>query len=108
MTAMTAPSAQPAGAPPPSMQEALARALAARHEVVVASPADPALVELATGRDDANAVYGAAAAELAIAGRARVVDQLGRLGVHVVDAGTDVFASHVADAYLDLKAAGKL
>jgi uncharacterized protein (DUF58 family) len=85
-----------------------ARALSFRHEVVVASPADPALAELATRRGDSAEVYGAAAAELAIARRARVVDQLGALGVHVVDAGTDVFASHVADAYLDLKAAGKL
>jgi uncharacterized protein (DUF58 family) len=85
-----------------------ARALAARHVVVVASPADPALAVLASSRADAAAVYGAAAAELTIVRRAHVVDQLGALGVHVVDAGTDVFASHVADAYLDLKAAGKL
>jgi uncharacterized protein (DUF58 family) len=85
-----------------------ARALSFRHEVVVASPADPALAELATRRGDSDAVYAAATAELTIARRAQVVDQLGAFGVHVVDAGTDVFASHVADAYLDLKAAGKL
>ena len=85
-----------------------ARALAARHTVVVASAADPALDELAAAREDADAVYGSAAAELAIARRSTVVEQLSALGVHVVDAPTDVFASRVADAYLDLKAAGKL
>jgi hypothetical protein len=37
-----------------------------------------------------------------------VAGELGRLGVHVVDAAAPVFASRVADAYLDLKAAGRL
>jgi hypothetical protein len=37
-----------------------------------------------------------------------VTEQVTRLGAHVVDAPADVFASHVADAYLDLKAAGRL
>jgi uncharacterized protein (DUF58 family) len=85
-----------------------ARALAARHEVIVASPADPALAALASLRADSAEVYTAAAAELTVANRARVIDQLGALRVHVVDAGADVFASRVADAYLDLKAEGKL
>jgi uncharacterized protein (DUF58 family) len=85
-----------------------ARVLAGRHEVVVASASDPALARLAAGRGDATDVYTAAAVEIAMARRAAVVDQLGRLGAHVVDAPTDVFASKVADAYLDLKAAGKL
>jgi len=85
-----------------------ARVLSARHEVVVASAADPALVRLAASRTDATDVYTAAAAELAIARRTAVVDQLGKLGAHVVDAPTDVFAAKVADMYLDLKAAGRL
>jgi uncharacterized protein (DUF58 family) len=85
-----------------------ARVLAARHQVVVASPSDPALARLAAARGDATDVYTAAAVDLALARRAAVVDQLGRLGAQVVDAPTDVFASKVADAYLDLKAAGKL
>jgi uncharacterized protein (DUF58 family) len=85
-----------------------ARVLAARHEVIVASASDPALARLAAARSDAADVYAAAAAELTVARRAAVVEQLGRLGAHVVDAGTDVFASKVADAYLDLKAAGRL
>ncbi|MDT4924566.1 MAG: hypothetical protein QOG01_2279, partial [Pseudonocardiales bacterium] len=53
-------------------------------------------------------VYIAAAAELTVARRTAIVEQLRQLGAHVVDAGTDVFASKVADAYLDLKAAGRL
>lgn len=85
-----------------------ARALAARHELVVASVADPSAALLATARADAADVYTAAAAELHAAARRTVVDQLSKLGAHVVDAPADVFASHVADAYLDLKAAGRL
>ncbi|HEV7207046.1 MAG TPA: DUF58 domain-containing protein [Jatrophihabitans sp.] len=85
-----------------------ARVLAGRHEVIVASAADPSLGVLAAGRADNAEVYLAAAAELARHRRASVVEQLGKLGAHVVDAPADVFASHVADAYLDLKAAGKL
>ena len=85
-----------------------ARSLATRHEVVVASPADPTLAMLATARSDATDVYTAAAVELAMSRRAAVVEQLTRLGVHVVDAPADTFAAKVADAYLDLKAAGKL
>ncbi|MDQ2751288.1 MAG: DUF58 domain-containing protein [Actinomycetota bacterium] len=85
-----------------------ARALAARHELVVASVADPSVAALAATRDDAADVYTAAAAELAAAARRVVTEQLGKLGAHVVDAPADVFASHVTDAYLDLKAAGRL
>jgi uncharacterized protein (DUF58 family) len=85
-----------------------ARSLAARHEVVVASAADPTLAVLATARTDATDVYTAAAVDLALARRAAVVERLNRLGAHVVDAPADLFASKVADAYLDLKAAGRL
>ncbi|MDT4964707.1 MAG: hypothetical protein QOF87_4354 [Pseudonocardiales bacterium] len=85
-----------------------ARALAARHELVVASVADPSVAALATAREDVYDVYTAAAAELAAAARRAVTEQLGKLGAHVVDAPADVFASQVTDAYLDLKAAGRL
>jgi uncharacterized protein (DUF58 family) len=85
-----------------------ARVLAARHELVVASVADPSVGALAAARADSADVYTAAAAELAGAARRAVTDQLGKLGAHVVDAPADVFASHVADAYLNLKAAGRL
>jgi uncharacterized protein (DUF58 family) len=85
-----------------------AKVLSSRHEVIVASASDPALVRLASGRSDVVDVYTAAAAELTVARRAAVIEQLGKLGAHVVDAPTDLFASKVADAYLDLKAAGRL
>lgn len=85
-----------------------ARILASRHEVIVASATDPALARLAAARSDAADIYLAAAAELTSARRDAVVAQLGALGAHVVAASTDVFAAHVADAYLDLKAAGRL
>jgi uncharacterized protein (DUF58 family) len=85
-----------------------ARAIAARHELVIASVADPVLAGLAAARDDAADVYGAAAAELAAVARADVGDRLRALGASVVDAPADVFASHVTDAYLALKAAGRL
>lgn len=85
-----------------------AKALAARHEVVVASVADPTVAVLAAARADVADAYTAAAAELTAASRRTTIEQLRRFGVHVVDAPADVFASHVADAYLGLKAAGRL
>jgi uncharacterized protein (DUF58 family) len=85
-----------------------ARALAVRHELVVASVSDPTLGQLAALREDSADVYTAAAAELAAAGRRRVSQQLAQLGAHVVQAPADIFASKVSDAYLDLKAAGRL
>jgi uncharacterized protein (DUF58 family) len=85
-----------------------ARLLAARHELVVASVSDPSVAALAAARADSADVYTAAAAELAAAARREVTQRLARLGAHVVDAPADVFASKVTDAYLDLKAAGRL
>jgi uncharacterized protein (DUF58 family) len=82
--------------------------LATRHELVVASVADPTLRTLIAARADRAEVYTAAAAELAATARAGVTERLSRLGASVVDAPADVFASRVADAYLDLKAAGRL
>jgi uncharacterized protein (DUF58 family) len=82
--------------------------LVKRHTVVVAAVADPRLDELSADRRDAFAAYGAAAAEAAVSARARVTAQLRRRGVIVVSAPPDDFASTVADAYLDLKAAGRL
>lgn len=84
------------------------RMLVPRHEVVVASVADPTIARLQARRADRDEVYAAAAAELAAAERDRVSEQLTRLGAHVVDAPAAVFAPRVADAYLDLKAAGRL
>jgi uncharacterized protein (DUF58 family) len=82
--------------------------LTVRHQVVVAAVTDPRLIELAAGRADSAAVYTAAAAERALSERRKLTARLTRLGAIVVDAPTDTFASRVTDAYLDLKAAGRL
>jgi uncharacterized protein (DUF58 family) len=82
--------------------------LVKRHTVLVASVSDPRLDDLARDRSDATAVYGAAAAEAARNDRARIASALRRRGVLVVAAPPAQFASKVADAYLDLKAAGRL
>jgi uncharacterized protein (DUF58 family) len=79
-----------------------------RHVVVLAAPADPAVAELRAERGDTEAVYRAAAAESADADRRRVAAQLRRRGVVVTEAPPETFASHVADTYLGLKAAGRL
>jgi uncharacterized protein (DUF58 family) len=86
----------------------IAAALAARHQVVVASVADPRLDELARARERVSDLYTAGAAEVALSRRRSVAARLARLGVRVVDSPVDSFASHVTDAYLDLKAAGRL
>jgi uncharacterized protein (DUF58 family) len=79
-----------------------------RHRVLVASVADPAVAEMAAGRGDSAAVYGAAAAERTRAERRQTTWLLQRRGVTVVDAVPDELAPAVADAYLSLKAAGRL
>lgn len=99
------------GLDPAPVEEGLLPALptlSARHLVLVAAVADPAVAALAAGRGDAAAVYAAAAAERALADRRRVTAALRRRGVEVVDAPPAQFASAVTDAYLDLKAAGRL
>ncbi|HEX3908441.1 MAG TPA: DUF58 domain-containing protein [Mycobacteriales bacterium] len=82
--------------------------LVRRHVVIVASVADPRIDELAHRREDAEAVYGAAAAETARSARARTAATLQRRGAIIVSAEPAGFASAVADTYLDLKAAGRL
>jgi uncharacterized protein (DUF58 family) len=82
--------------------------LLARHRVVVAAVRDPALDALAAGRHAVPAIYRAAAAERVLAAQRRVHSALSRYGVRVVEAPPDTFAAAVADAYLDLKAAGRL
>lgn len=99
------------GLDPAAVEEGLLPALPAlssRHVVLVAAVADPQVAALAAGRGDAESVYAAAAAERARADRRRVTAALRRRGVEVVDAPPAEFASAVTDAYLDLKAAGRL
>jgi uncharacterized protein (DUF58 family) len=82
--------------------------LTARHKVVVAAVHDPELADLANRRSDASGVYAAAAAHRTLVERDRLRAALRRNEVEVIDAPADVFASHVADAYLRMKAAGRL
>lgn len=86
----------------------VARSLARDHVVVLASAADPALVDLRTTRATSADVFGAAAAERSELERGAVADALRRRGVDVVQALPDDLAPALADAYLSLKAAGRL
>ncbi len=82
--------------------------LTRRHQVVVASVADPELDHLRSRRDTAEQVYDAAAAERTGLERERVERLLSRLGADVVDAPPDDLPPRLADRYLELKAAGRL
>lgn len=83
--------------------------LVARHQVLIAAVHDQALRELAaTAPHDASAVYAKAAGTRALAERQRIATALTRHGVDVLDCPADTFASQVTDAYLALKAAGRL
>jgi len=82
--------------------------LASRHQILIAATADPQLAELTAGRADPAAVYAAAAAERALAERARAASQLSSYGVDVVEAPPDRLPPALADAYLALKRGGRL
>ncbi|MFG2909200.1 DUF58 domain-containing protein [Kitasatospora sp. NPDC048286] len=82
--------------------------LTKRHEVVLASVADPQLDVLTAGRGTLEAVYGAAAAEQTRADRRATAERLTRHGVTVLDAPPARIAPALADTYLALKAAGRL
>lgn len=96
---------------PAPVEEGLLPAIASlvrRHTVLVASISDPAVDVMAAGRGDAEAVYAAAAAEATRTERAGIAAALRRRGVDVLDAPPATFASKLADAYLELKASGRL
>jgi len=82
--------------------------LAARHRLLLAAVADPRLDAMAVARGDVAAVYDAAAAERARSERAAISARLRRRGVEVVDGPPDRLPAALADAYLNLKAAGRL
>jgi uncharacterized protein (DUF58 family) len=82
--------------------------LTRRHQVVLASVADPRVEEMSRARGDAAAVYDAASAERARGERHRLGELLARRGVEVVDAPPERLAPELADRYLSLKAAGRL
>lgn len=83
-------------------------ALVARHRVVLASVADPAVAALRDERTTVAGVYGAAAAERTTALRARVAAALERMGVDVIDAEAEALPARLADHYLWLKSEGLL
>ncbi|MEU0957519.1 DUF58 domain-containing protein [Streptomyces niveus] len=82
--------------------------LTQRHTVLVASVADPHAHTMSTARGSVDAVYEAAAGSQAQSQRRRTSEKLQRYGVTVVDAVPDSLAPALADAYLALKAAGRL
>jgi uncharacterized protein (DUF58 family) len=84
------------------------RLLSSKHQVLLAAVADPRVAEMASSRGDTGAVYDAAAAVAAQSGRARIGELLRRHGVEIVDAPPDRLPPALADAYLSLKAAGRL
>ncbi|KRV47648.1 hypothetical protein AQ490_04420 [Wenjunlia vitaminophila] len=79
-----------------------------RHEVLVASVADPRLDEMARARGNLDAIYEAAAAEQSRTERRHTAQRLARHGVTVVDAPPATLPPALADAYLALKASGRL
>ncbi|OLZ70024.1 hypothetical protein AV521_17025 [Streptomyces sp. IMTB 2501] len=82
--------------------------LTQRHTLLVASVADPHIARMAEARGNVEAVYEASAAAQAQSERQRTAEQLRRHGVTVVDATPEDLAPALADAYLALKAAGRL
>jgi uncharacterized protein (DUF58 family) len=83
--------------------------IARDHVVVVASVTDPEVHEWATATPlEPGAVYRKAAATAALADRRRVVARLRGLGAVVVDAPPGRLAPDLADAYLRVKATGRL
>jgi uncharacterized protein (DUF58 family) len=82
--------------------------LTSRHTVLLAAVADPRVEEMAASGGSVQAAYDAASAERARTERRRLTALLRRRGVEVVDAPPEVFAPAVSDAYLSLKAAGRL
>ncbi len=87
---------------------ALLPSLTSRHTVLLAAVADPRVEEMARGSGSVQATYDRASAERARTERRRLTALLRRRGVEVVDAPPESFAPAVSDAYLSLKAAGRL
>ncbi|MGI8758527.1 MAG: DUF58 domain-containing protein [Acidimicrobiales bacterium] len=79
------------------------------HVVVVAAVVDPEVSAWASSTpDDATGAYRKAAAVAALAERRRVAARLRGLGATVVDAPPGELAPRLADAYLRVKATGRL
>jgi uncharacterized protein (DUF58 family) len=78
------------------------------HTVLVASVADPDVLQATRERGDRAQVYRAAAAERAVLDATRVAAAIRQLGAEVVTGSPADLPPAVADAYLALKAAGRL
>ncbi|ARD42218.1 DUF58 domain-containing protein [Actinomyces gaoshouyii] len=83
-------------------------ALAKDHLLIIASALDPGLAELRAERGDPVSVYTAAAAESDLVEQHAVRAHLARSGAEVVQADPAGLAPALADAYLALKASGRL
>jgi uncharacterized protein (DUF58 family) len=79
------------------------------HVVVLASVQDPAVVELARSMpEDPSGTYAKAAAIASLEERRRLTGRLRGMGITVVDAPPGKLAPTLADAYLKVKATGRL
>ena len=83
--------------------------IARNHLVLVASVGDPQVEGWARSTPaEAGAAYRKAAATASLEARRRTVARLRGLGAVVVDAGPGRLAPELADAYLRVKATGRL
>ncbi|MDO5493669.1 MAG: DUF58 domain-containing protein [Nesterenkonia sp.] len=82
--------------------------LTRRHLVLIASVRDPELDRRTLARETVGEVYRAAAAERSLIERRALRAQLTSLGVEVVEAPPHELPPELADAYIRLKAAGRL
>ncbi|HKE97788.1 MAG TPA: DUF58 domain-containing protein [Actinomycetes bacterium] len=83
--------------------------IARDHLLVLASVRDPQLIDWSGAvPTEARTAYRKAAAASALAARRRTVARLGALGATVVDAPPGELAPRLADAYLRVKATGRL
>ena len=83
-------------------------ALTRDHTVVLASATDPQAEVIRSDRGTAQSIFDAAAAERAALERTAVASRLRRHGVEVVEGPPEDLPPALTDAYLDLKAAGRL
>lgn len=82
--------------------------LLARHRVVLAAVDDPDLHKLAGGREDAEDIYTAAAAEAELLRNRSLQTRLRGIGVQSVTDSPENLPGALADLYINLKATGRL
>jgi uncharacterized protein (DUF58 family) len=83
--------------------------LAGRHLVLVGSVLDPEIARWDEAiPSEAETAYRKAAATTALARRQLTISQLRGVGVNVVDAPPGAIGSRLTDAYLEVKALGRL